>query len=377
MVGQRVVARDPSVTRVGDRMYFAGSNTPRFDSLPPADSLLTLVDREGTPLPRPAGHDVFMLPRVARLTDSAFAMMWGVPDSVPTDHRLPPWTNVARLWAATWDSRRGWTEAHPLLAGAPVAWTEEVVTGPITRDGDVLLAIPHRKGLQYLRYHEGMWRGVLIPLASSTAYASVATDPRTADVLIAYIAAVPDAMADANSVFVIRSENGGASWSAPTLVSRSGGTPAFDVSLLNGLGGRMQLVWMQDQTGDLVPEVIRRVESTDGGRTWQSPTDLRLPPGTRALKAVADACGALHVIYKDWRGGGTTGHLDYARFTGDRWSAIEHLLPQATVVSGSLASLDSADVLLVFLSRQDATDPREPLRLRYSRLAVHARESPN
>ena len=89
----------------------------------------------------------------------------------------------------------------------------------------------------------------------------------------------------------------------------------------------MQLVWMQDQTGDLVPEVIRRVESSDGGRTWQSPNDLRLPPGTRALNAVADACGSLHVIYKNWRGGGTTGHLDYARFTGDWWSAIEHLLP--------------------------------------------------
>jgi hypothetical protein len=178
MVGQRVVARDPSVTRVGDRMYFAGSNTRRFDSLPPADSVLTLLDREGTPLPRPAGRDVFMLPRVARLTDSAFVMMWGEPDSVPTDRRQPPWTNVGRLWAATWDRRRGWTEAHPLLAGVPIAWTEEAVSGPVMSDGDVLLAIPHRKGLQYLQYHEGVWREVLIPLASSTEYASIATDPR-------------------------------------------------------------------------------------------------------------------------------------------------------------------------------------------------------
>jgi hypothetical protein len=376
-VGQRVVARDPSVVRLDKRLYFVGSNTARFDSLPPADSLLTLVDVNGAPLPPPPGHHVFMLPRLAKLTESTLLMIWGEPDSIPADRRLPTWTPVAKLWAAAW-SRRGWSEAHLLLSDAAIAWTAEAVTGPITsNDGDVLLAVPRRKGLQYLQYHEGEWRSVLIPLALSAVYASVSIDPASKDVLIAYIAAAPNSTRDANSVLLTRSHDGGASWSAPTLVSRSGNTPAFEVNLLRGPHGMLQLAWMQDQTGDMVPEVIRRVESTDGGHTWQSPSDLRLPPGSRALSATMDACGSLHVIYQDWKGGGTTGHLDYARFTTHGWSRIQHLLPRSTMVSGSISSLDAADILLVFLSRRDATNPREPLRLRYSQLPVSVWRPPD
>lgn len=376
-VGQRVVARDPSVVRLGKRLYFAGSNTPRFDSLPPAESLLTLVDANGVPLPPPPGHRVFMLPRLVRLTDSTLLMVWGEPDSLPANRQLPPWTPVATLWAAAW-SRRGWSEAHPLLSGSLISWTAEATTGPIAlSNGDVLLAVPHHKGLQYLRYHKGEWRSVLIPLALRAVYASIGVDPQSKDVLIAYVSAAPNSTRDANSVLLMRSHDEGASWSAPSLVSESGSTPAFQIALLQGPRGGLQLTWMQDQTGDIVPEVIRRVESVDGGHTWQSPIDLRLPPGARALGATADACGSLHVIYQDWKGGGTRGHLDYARFTKRGWSGIQHLLPRSTTVSGSLSASGDTDVLLVFLSRQDTTNPREPLRLRFSRLPVSVWRPPD
>jgi hypothetical protein len=211
-----------------------------------------------------------------------------------------------------------------------------------------------------------------VPQVSGAAYASIAVDDASGAITVAYVRGLPGATFDRNSVFIVRSEDDGRSWSSPRLVSRSGRTPAFEVQARVGPGQELHLVWMQDTTGDLTAELIRHVSSRDGGRTWSEPVDIRPPEGFRSLYTAIDACGTLHVIYEDWHGGGTAGDTDYLRFVDGRWEAAQHLFPRSVSVSATIG-VAGDEVLIAALFRRDVRRaPGFTFVSKYSRLAIRS-----
>lgn len=133
---------------------------------------------------------------------------------------------------------------------------------------------------------------------------------------------------DVNSVFVTRSVDGGAHWSAPVRVSRSGVRPAHRPRLAVA-GGELHLVWLQAMNAaDIYPDAVVHARSADG-HAWTQP--VVVSAGVRglpeSLERVVDGGGRLHLAFRVAAGLGRGPYRPYhAVWEGGRWSAPEHLL---------------------------------------------------
>lgn len=103
---------------------------------------------------------------------------------------------------------------------------------------------------------------------------------------------------DVNSVFFIRSEDGGASWDRPRRIVRGGQFPAYSPRITIGGDGRIHVIWRRDTDGDRYPDILEHSYS-DTGECWSEPEEVA--PSFRGLpgpaEAVADDAGGLHVVF--------------------------------------------------------------------------------
>ena len=368
------VARFPSLTNVGDRVFVVGNNIPSFVRAPRNDTRLAAWELEGRSIGAPAGPRLFAFPQIAALGDSGLMLLWGEPDSVSGDFD-PLNQRISQVWWAR-HAAVGWSRAAELFGESARVWSYGQHTEPVLgRDGVLHHAVPTPHALRYLRWDRGAWTVSKVPRIPGASYASVALTDGGRTIVIAYVAAVEHATVDVNSVFVVRSADRGASWSAPVLVSRSGDTPALEAQLSADPAGVLHLVWMQDTTRDFTPEILRHVSSRDNGRTWSAPKDTHPPQGFSILRTAMDSCGALHAIYQHWFGDGRSGHTDYLRFASGRWSDIQHLFLSGVSVDATIHARPN-ELLLVSLYADDSTgrDTRS-ISSRFSRLAIRARPS--
>ncbi|HEU5074342.1 MAG TPA: sialidase family protein [Polyangiaceae bacterium] len=97
------------------------------------------------------------------------------------------------------------------------------------------------------------------------------------------------------SLFVSRSEDAGSTWSPPVDVPRGDRLPARAPALAAAGRGALYLAW----SVGLDPSAgIRLAHSTDGGRTFGSPSIIRQGTGyADAPKLAVDAAGTLHLAY--------------------------------------------------------------------------------
>lgn len=139
----------------------------------------------------------------------------------------------------------------------------------------------------------------------------LAGDPRGADVA-----------RDVNSVFFVRSEDRGASWSRPIRIMRAGDLMAFDPRITLDGTGRLHVIWARDTTGDQFPDVIQHSHSLMG-ECWSKPVDVAQTltgmPGSPEV--VGDNRGGIHVVYQLSRGGPLTGPFQaiYVYWDGTEW----------------------------------------------------------
>jgi hypothetical protein len=344
-----------------------------------SDTLLTAVDLTGHSLGRPMSANGIFHPMLAALDDSSLIMLWGEPDTTAAARRFLWQPPLAQVWSARWQRGNGWTTPHLILWGNPASlWNGRQSTEPVrSSDGDVHLAVPTIHGVRYLRYHAGEWRVSTIPhVPGGSAYSSIAADATGRVLLVAYVGVDTTATRDYNSVLMVRSTDGGATWSTPAVIHASKGhRPAFEVQV-RAQRSFVRMLWLQDLDGDETPDAIRAVSSSDGGISWTSPRDVRLPQGPRALKSAIDSCGLVHAVYEDWNGGGTDGHLDYVRFTGTAWTTVQHLSPHRTAMSATIAVPSPDELLLMWLASDRPSQP-DHLRTWYSRLPVRVWRRPD
>ena len=145
---------------------------------------------------------------------------------------------------------------------------------------------------------------------------------------------------DISSVFFTSSADGGASWTAPQLISRSGLLPAYTPRIAEAGDGRIHAVWVRDTIGDMLPDVLEHSYSPDG-ECWTKPVRV-YPPGSGLLQVPAltpDGAGGLHLVFNFFSERlDPPYYLRYSYWDGERWSPPEPLFRMSTI-TGSYVGL--------------------------------------
>jgi hypothetical protein len=339
------VIRSPSLALGQGAGYVVGNDIRLFDTLPvPPRPLIAITDL-GEDIGKPAGDFYFAAPRAFVDGDGTLHVVWAEPGDWRPVLRQD-WGDFAShygsLWHATYRPRRGWTVPERVYAGSQIRWSHG--TGDMTLDhAGVLHGLVTDEATQELIYLTlgGPGRQTRpVPAVQGPVYSSIAVGEH-GETYVAFINADRSVQSDANSVFLVRSPDGGRTWLPPQLISRSGERQATAVQVLVAGDAGVHLVWAQNLSGGLSPEVVRHVVSRDGGETWSAPDDADIPNGLGTLMAAVDRCGCVHIIHEsvDYSEEEGTEHgiLSYASWDG-RWSPVERPFAALNSTEAALAT---------------------------------------
>jgi hypothetical protein len=375
-------AQHPNVAVGRTKTFVVGNNIPLFDGRMVAEFPLTVVELGGGYITPPPGNFLFVDPTAVVDMQERLHVLWAEPrgeyQRVDTDHwpRNPP-----VIWAARFDAASGWSIPEKVYDGKNLNWPAGPLvrnlriaeSNGVDRNGDGHIALPvttftgePNQPLLLLRLRDGRWTADSVP---SPILGGPATARFFSDGPIEYLGllgAASDGTHDSNSVWFQRSTNGGRTWSALQLISRSGSQPAYWLEIAAGADGIVHLVWLQTTTGNNT--IIRHTLSRDHGLTWSPVDDYAVPSERKALRATADSCGVLHIIYEDWTEGPYHRRLEYATWNG-RWSTPTSLFPGWSSHTPSLALSAGGRPMIVFQGKAELVDSLSPDRLYHSEFA--------
>lgn len=289
-------------------------------------------------IPNQAGRQLSMVHPIAAHVNGEVHLVWGEGEAgaAAADH-------ATRLYHAV--RRHGaWTPPELIYEADFIRWHPLAASRLVPdRDGRLHLAVTSRhaagSGLIYLKRENGRWSRHEQLLDGAPVYAEVAVTT-DGEVVMAFVAphVAASAPADANSVFVTRSSNGGRQWDKPRLVSLSGTRQASEPELVSTPGGRLHLLVAKNLAGGHQPESIWHFVSNDGGRVWSGPAVVS--PGGRpyGLHAVRDdAEGAMYLAAQVEKSGPGGSRLAVLHFDGSTWGTPEHIAPDNDGFLPSLA----------------------------------------
>jgi hypothetical protein len=175
---------------------------------------------------------------------------------------------------------------------------------------------------------------------------------------------------DTNSLWVRRSDDAGLTWGAPVLVHRSGNVGGYEPKVVTTGGDSVHLIWRTQVDPRFGQDEIRHAISTDGGVTWASPIQVRLPGPypVRHLRVVATTKGELYLAFGHQPGnlpdslkskpGPVNDQIFYAHWRPLGWSVPRPLRPELHVHPFDLR-IDGADRLhLLWAYQASADSPR-------------------
>lgn len=378
--------RWPSLAIRDGQGYVVGNDIPLLDETPVKANPLIALSLSGKTLGRPSGDFSFAFPKAALDSEGVLHVIWSEPDSALL-RTGSDWVALSGSQGSLWYSSYSgdtWTPPVKLYEGVDLQWSD--VQADMTLDGwDRLhvVVVDYRVStgeLVYLLRTGDTWYHKNIP-AHGAVYSAV-TIGTDRDIYISYIAPDTTALPDANSVFLIRSQEDGLTWSPPLLISRSGANQAFEVRALGTPDSAIHLVWAQNLSGGMRTEVIRHVFSPDSNhQLWSVPRDLDVEDGFFRLQALTDRCGTMHVVYSTWAPHNRSSDPDdyinelwYAR-RDTAWTTPTRLFSHLNSLQPALASNTTGDTLILLWSARPAESiGREAFRPRLSRLAFQVDE---
>jgi hypothetical protein len=362
-----MVARDASIASHGRKAYVAGSDVSVFTHDAVRANPLTVWELSRKNIGRPVGNFFFAYPKALMDDAGRLHLLWAEPTTPPgviTGVQWPP-EPLGSVWTAAYDASKGWTAPKRIYAtSAAIAWSPSAaVVGQFGAGAGIgiavpVLTMPLLKAV-FLQLRDSEWQAAEIDSAG-VAITTASRDGK--HVVVGYTAGLRGRARDRNSVFIRRSDDGGATWRSAVLVSQSGNTPAYEPKIFIGGDNTVHLVWKQMLSDGSA--VLRHQSSRDLGDTWSAPHDVRLTTNASNLTAAIDACGRIHVVYDHWADG-ETGHLDYVIWH-DGWSSLEHLFPRWRATGATLHATPDGRLLLVFMAQQVSESPMTPFTTVYS-----------
>jgi hypothetical protein len=353
------VARFPSIAARHEQVFVVGNNIPLFDSSRvPSRSLTIWALQKGVErIEPPPGDFSFRFAKPILDSSGQLHLFWGeASDAEPVQAFRWPSIPTTSIWWATYERKTGWSKPERVVSGPRLDWIPSNSSMELLGNrGDIVIALPLGAPLQsraLFRSDHGHWQ--LTPVPANGIYATLAES--RGRLFLAFIAAASGYQQDVNSVFVMRSENGGSTWGQPTLVSRSGVKGAYELQIVPLSDGSLHLVWVQDAGNG--SSVIRHVLSRDAGTNWSVPEDLPInaPPGNASLSVASDGCDGLHVLFENWQKGPEDRRLDYAHWQSG-WTVAHDLFPNYRASEPAFGRLKNGKVLLVFLAQKAHSKP--------------------
>lgn len=254
-----------------------------------------------------------------------------------------------------------WGRASVIYRAAKIPWQRPLMSQLVVDRSDQLhLAfaaqrVPGPPSLVHLRTSEEGWRatewsqplpagndrsadGPLIP-ATGGIYASAAAGPGSR-LYLAFLSparftgGAPVPGGDSNSLWLKRSDDGGATWSPPVLVHQSGPRGAYEPRIVSDGADTVHIVWQKDLDDAPGPDAVWHSISTDGGQKWSEPGEIRAPGQSpfRNLRTTAVPGGELYIAFASVAPGDRQDEqIFYSRWRGSAWSAPRPLRPESNV----------------------------------------------
>ena len=298
-----------------------------------------LIDRDGriARIEYPGGDARYRYPIAASDASGRAHVVWGTA-AEDTAYIASP--RVDTLWYAIYDGR-SWTKPTAIWAGTGLQWnpisrSALVVTGDTVYFAASSPSPASRSAVLYLRGSGTEWRASRIDARGAGFYPVVLT-PARGSLAIGHIGALlgsPEGF-DSNSIFIVRSSDGGGTWSAPELVRRSLRNRA---RLLEAAGGGAEpayLVWVHsspEQPGQDTLGVARV-----GADSTVHLGAVSLGTVVRAMSVALDAQGDLHVLAREQRGRGQA--LVHRRFGTNPWIERPSVVLDSSALSHALLRL--------------------------------------
>ena len=349
------LARYASLAVGPEGMWIVGNNTPGLTIARLSSGPLTVWNPQAEDVGRPAGRFTFAFPKAALDSRGRLQVLWCEPrESPPADSAFILLdSGCGSLWRATYQADSGWSHADKVYEGS-LLWDSRAVDNIATHESTLGLAVPVWEGeltALFILYRQNRWKVQPLPLASRPAYVSTAWIGRR--VFVAYVAAT-EGETDTNSVWLVYSDDFGASWSKAVRIQRGGSIGAFDLRARVTPNDLLHLVWSQTtpQTG----RVLRHMAVRRDGSVAVPAQDLSLPSNANAFQVTADQFSQLHAVYEGAFAGGVGGALnfDYAVWHG-AWSQPQHVFPGLTLVEPALATGTDGTLHLVVLQKEPAS----------------------
>lgn len=251
----------------------------------------------GGDLGSPPGGSAFIYPRAAVDAAGTLHMFWAEP--VGEDPRPVGMPLLGRVLYARHQGGR-WSVAEEVYQAPRLNWFEIASDVVIDASGTLHLtfgAFNMAKGgpvLVYVRSTPQGWRTAEVIRRSEGGegiqpvgglYTRLAVS-LGGEVSLGFVAPARDLSEgagmrtpDTNSVFVMRSNDGGITWGKPILVSRSGRNQATELQIAATGKDTLHLVWGKNLSGSYAPQVVWHAVSADGGATWSDPSEIPAPAG--------------------------------------------------------------------------------------------------
>lgn len=215
------------------------------------------------------------------------------------------------LWTATVNRHGQWGIPHLLYRAHQLFLSDAQVAPPVVGPDGVTHFAVGAVGTDgapvalHLALRADGWT-VTAALARLAGYTAIGVDARGTLVMAVMTPGGPET-AVRNAVAVIRSSDGGRSWSAPQFLSHDGVTTEAREPRVVGMGGGFLVVWGLAPDGRFFPDTLVRARSTDDGLSWSRLTPVALGDNSYGFRVAVDRCERVEAA---WRHGMADGHVD-------------------------------------------------------------------
>ncbi|HEX8209786.1 MAG TPA: sialidase family protein [Longimicrobium sp.] len=371
---------------------------------PGASRGIAALQRGTEELGMPPGAIDFYDPVLAVDRAGTLHAVWGEhaagPARNPNPSGLPRMADLTRLGRILHAERRNgrWSDARVVYRAPAISWHRALLTRlELDGGGNLHVAFITRPSsgmnmLVHLRRGPDGWRttewvaarprgagtgpvsDTMIPMSGGT-YPSIAAGEGRRTYLAFASPAFPISGGskfggDTNSLWVRRSDDAGLTWGGPVLVHRSGNVGGYEPKVVATGGDTVHLIWRTQVDQRFGRDEIRHAISTDGGVTWASPIQVRLPGPypVRHLRVVATTKGELYIAFGHQpanlpdsvksKPGPVNDQIFYAHWRPFGWSVPQPLRPELHVHPFDLR-IDGADRLhLLWAFQASANSPR-------------------